>query len=322
MLIGVLLPSLASFRAMTKTTLAQAWRAENGVVPPARMQDAITTVLGNANHLQQGATLIERLVSIAERNLVHDDARWALQRGVFKSSDDIEATLNLLRKHDQPNRDTSWIRTEHACAMDTVQWLFEPTQPGSEPQIRTDRINYIINMVSFENPKPEEVEALKKLSPNTIKASLQELDAYYRKLEQVWQTSFPGPASEDTDKLAEEINNKYPLAGALLPSLARAYEITRREEASRQATQLAYGIELYKARNGRYPGSLDELPAEHTAEVRTDPFSGQDFVYRRTDTGPSLYSVSVDGQDDGGTYFDNWGNNKKKGDYIFWPPQE
>lgn len=84
-------------------------------------------------------------------------------------------------------------------------------------------------------------------------------------------------------------------------------------------------MELFKARNGRYPGSLDELPPEEVQDVRTDPYSGRDFAYRFTETGPTIYSLSDNGQDDGGVHSKRWGDDRSEGesdDHVFWPPQE
>ncbi len=321
-----LLPSLASYRAMTKATLAQAWRAESGVVPPDRMREAIETVLGNANQLQQGPTLIERLVGIAERTFAEEDARWALRRGVFTSASELESALSVLRERDQADPDVAgWIRTEHASSMDSIQYLFEPREPGGEPQLRTDHVDHLVRIYGGDQgAAPEDMDAIFRLTPEEAQSGLQDIDAFYRRMESVWRTSYPGPPSEDYDALAQEVIRKHPLSGKILPSLSRAYEISRRAEASRRATQLAYNVELHRIRYGRYPGSLDDLPADQVGDVRTDPYSGQDFGYRMTDAGPTIYSASSNGQDDGGVHSRNWGDRDTDSatDYVFWPPQE
>ena len=87
---------------------------------------------------------------------------------------------------------------------------------------------------------------------------------------------------------------------------------------------MAYNVELFKARNGRYPGSLDELPADNIQHVRTDPYSGQDFAYRVNENGAMIYSLSENGKDDGGVHSPKWGDRghaPESDDYIFWPPQ-
>ncbi len=60
-------------------------------------------------------------------------------------------------------------------------------------------------------------------------------------------------------------------------------------------------LEIFRADNGRYPDVLDDLPKA----APLDPVSGGQFVYRTIDDDPSgrpyvLYSVGMDGIDDGG----------------------
>ena len=111
-----------------------------------------------------------------------------------------------------------------------------------------------------------------------------------------------------------------------MPSLSRAYTLSTRVEASRRATQLTYEVHLFKARNGRWPASLDELPLQAGDKSRTDPFSGGDFRYRLTEAGPTIYSLSENGRDDGGVHSPRWNDEVKSDadsdDFVFWPPQK
>jgi hypothetical protein len=109
-----------------------------------------------------------------------------------------------------------------------------------------------------------------------------------------------------------------------VPALSRAYELTTRQEASRRATQLTYAVHLFKARTGRWPASLDELPPQHGEKMRTDPYTGGRFGYRLTEAGPTIYSLSNNGRDDGAVHSERWGDEKADADaddYVFWPPQ-
>jgi len=321
-LMGFLLPSLAQYRRMTRATLSQAWRAEAGIVPPEQMREALETCLGNANHLRQGATLIERLVAHAERQMVHENARWALHQNVFPSADEVERTLQTLREKDLADPDpAAWMRGEHAAAMDLVQHAFVSVGPGGPMQVDEERVRQILRLVTGDE-QPVVDPALLEGATEKAKAVVQELDSYYRYAEQVWRSSWPGTLVANPDRLAEEINERNRAAGSILPSTNRAYLMMRRTETERRATQLAYSLELFKSRNGRYPTLLDELPYDQLQTVRTDPFSGQDFAYRLSDSGPVLYSFSEDGSDDGGVHSVRWaGEDGGPADFVFWPPQ-
>jgi hypothetical protein len=326
LLIEYMLPSLAGFRNLTKATLAAGWRAPDGTVPPDQMRTAIESCLGNVGHLQQGATLIERLVAVAERSITDQTARWALQQGVFNSADQIEAMLDVLREKDVADPDPGgWVRGEQAWAMDMIQYIFESPAPGAEPLLREDRLERVGALMGHTDPG-ELVTARQILTPAYGLDAVDKLNSHYQDILSYYQSGFPDTASpEEIDRRAGEMNESNRLAGAIVPSLHRASMLLRRAEAGRRATQLAYHLELFNARHGRYPASLDELPGEQIQAVRTDPYSGGDFVYRLTETGPTLYSTSENGADDGGVHSRRWGDSERgqaSDDFVFWPPQK
>jgi hypothetical protein len=60
-------------------------------------------------------------------------------------------------------------------------------------------------------------------------------------------------------------------------------------------------IERYRAAHGQYPGDLSALVPRFLDALPPDPFTGKPYVYRRANHGYVLYSVGLDGVDDGGT---------------------
>jgi hypothetical protein len=69
-------------------------------------------------------------------------------------------------------------------------------------------------------------------------------------------------------------------------------------------TRIMVAIELFQARHGRLPASLDELAPGVLPSVPDDPLTGKPFGYtlRNDGSGFLLYSLGIDGTDDGGTY--------------------
>ena len=63
-------------------------------------------------------------------------------------------------------------------------------------------------------------------------------------------------------------------------------------------------LRSYCVENGEPPERLADLVPDYLPEVPLDPFSGKPLVYRREATGHVLYSVGLDGQDDGGESLD------------------
>ena len=57
--------------------------------------------------------------------------------------------------------------------------------------------------------------------------------------------------------------------------------------------------------------------------MRTDPFTGGQFGYRVDASGPVIYSLSENGQDDGGRHSARWDDEKNgdSDDFVFWPVQ-
>ncbi|MGV3526808.1 MAG: hypothetical protein ACO1RX_21500 [Candidatus Sericytochromatia bacterium] len=59
----------------------------------------------------------------------------------------------------------------------------------------------------------------------------------------------------------------------------------------------------YASEHGEYPSTLQELVPAYLPELPLDPFGGRPFRYRRELTGPVVYSVGINGRDDGGQGF-------------------
>ncbi|MHC4063814.1 MAG: sialidase family protein [Planctomycetota bacterium] len=312
------LPQLSRFRDLNKATLADAWRMEEGQVSSSRMLEAWETCFRNAEHLNHGPTLIEELVSTADRALVHENARWALQHGVF-SADQLETALDVLTDYDPGNPDPlRAVHGEHASTMDFMQWAFWPEEPGGEPVFREERCRQVLDL--SEHTYAE----LHRLTSQDVSDALDTFDAYHRELSRHMSVGYPEARAGDVWAAAEARLDTNALTRLLLPNLSRVHTLRTRVEASRRATQLAYATHLFKSRYGRWPETLDELPPEHGYEMLTDPFTADYFGYRLTDGGPTIYSLSENGLDDDGVHAERWADEpteSESDDHVFWPPQ-
>lgn len=322
LLMGLLLPNLSGHRKLSRAALADAWRVdENGKVSPERMEKSIETALRAANHLDQGHTLIEELVATAERNRVHETALRALEHDVF-SSDELESVLEKLQSLDQPLSDPAkGGRGEHGFAMDISQYLFSPPTEDGLPKFNRKRAEKI---AGFAGDKAKQfVEDVSKMKPDDVFDSVDAFNRHYTELTAQIRVGYPHVRGEDIEALEEENLHTTPLTSHLMPRLSRYYRRKARAEASRRATQLTYAVHLYKKRNGKWPASLSELPANHSTGSRTDPFTGDDFKYEITDSGPRIYSLSEDATDNGGKHSQSWSasEDNDSDDYVFWPPQ-
>ncbi len=64
------------------------------------------------------------------------------------------------------------------------------------------------------------------------------------------------------------------------------------------AAELA--LRCYQSEKSRLPIRLEELSPAYLSKVPADPFSGRPLIYRSQGKTWQLYSVGVDGVDDGG----------------------
>src|SRR5262249_25944323 len=75
---------------------------------------------------------------------------------------------------------------------------------------------------------------------------------------------------------------------------------------------VAFALAWYHRANGRYPDSLAKLAPTYLKSVPGDVFSGKELVYRLEANGFLLYSVGVNGVDEGG----RWADDTPPGDDI------
>lgn len=88
-------------------------------------------------------------------------------------------------------------------------------------------------------------------------------------------------------------------------------------EARLRMTGCAAGVRAYRLRKGKYPVSLEQAGV---ADLDKDPFTGGSFVYRPEKKRFLIYSVGMDGKDDGGQRIADRGDlGKGKGDLSVVP---
>jgi len=324
LLIGVVLPDLSAHRALVKQTLSDAWRAPDGKVDPQTMIKAFDTCLGSAEHLSKGDFLVETLVSAAIKYVVEREARTALQYEVF-SAEELETALEVLAAKDRPLPEaTRLVAGEMACSLDLTQYLFGVGEGGGQ-NLRPERLEKLQKLLggqdALKSPTPEEAAGI---TADQVASNIIE---YYQRWSDLSGKGYPTVKAADIEEMTRpHVEHDY-VSRAILPSLSRVYQLATRQEASRRATQLTYAIHLHKARTGRWPQSLDDLPPRYAHQVRIDPFSGRDFVYRLTGDGFTLYSTSENGRDDQGVHHARWGDptgespRSEQDDHVFWPPQ-
>jgi hypothetical protein len=102
------------------------------------------------------------------------------------------------------------------------------------------------------------------------------------------------------------------LIGLMLPAFTKIQDAADRTEQAQANLQLAFALAAHRADSGRYPARLDEVAPRYLPQVPGDLFSGKPLVYRPADGGYLLYSVGLNGVDEGG----RWTDDDPRGDDL------
>jgi hypothetical protein len=90
------------------------------------------------------------------------------------------------------------------------------------------------------------------------------------------------------------------LVKLLFPAMEKVSEACRREQAQLRCMIVALAAERYRQKHGDWPESLGKLVPEMLSAIPLDPFDGEPLRYKRLGHGVVVYSVGVDGVDNGG----------------------
>jgi hypothetical protein len=92
------------------------------------------------------------------------------------------------------------------------------------------------------------------------------------------------------------------LAALGIPYTEKVLISSARADASVALARTACALERHRLAHGAYPAELAELVPAYLAAVPRDVIDGQPLHYRRGAAGGfKLWSIGIDGQDDGGT---------------------
>jgi hypothetical protein len=91
----------------------------------------------------------------------------------------------------------------------------------------------------------------------------------------------------------------------LMPAMFAAAQAEDRGSMQFALIRLAFALAAYHADHDAYPAKLADLAPKYVAEVPKDIFNASELHYRQESGGYLLYSVGVNGKDDGGKSYDD-----------------
>jgi hypothetical protein len=89
------------------------------------------------------------------------------------------------------------------------------------------------------------------------------------------------------------------------PAIQKVHDAHDRAKQYNDNLHLAFALELYRHEHKGYPEKLEALAPKYLKEIPIDFFSGKPLIYHSSTGGYTLYSVGVNGMDDGGQGFDD-----------------
>lgn len=144
------------------------------------------------------------------------------------------------------------------------------------------------------------------------------------------------PARQELQKQEEFLKNipkwkrmRYLISSLALPSLTTANDKFASTIAQQHLLKTAIALKRYQLAHKAWPDSLDQLVPSYLPSVPLDPIDGQPLRYKKSTheaDGYTLYSIGVNGIDDGGDGTEMKPREKGKPDYrpdktrdILWP---
>jgi hypothetical protein len=328
-LIGCLLPSVQRCRELASLLTARAMlHAGEGRDAEAWADLLACFRLGRL--VGQGSTLIEALVGFALENL----ATRATVAYLAKAKPDAKAlariTADLAKLPPLTSVADKVDQVERLTFLDSTQWMdrrglaylegLTDGQASPVPATILGGVDYAPAMrvgngwydrITAAMRAPTRKERTEKLA--ALDRDLRSLKAGLTK-EGTFRLLFAG--SSGRGRYLGDV-----LTTLLLPAVAKVQDAADRSRQLHDNLRLALAIEAYQRATGSYPRRLSALAPKYIAALPEDVFSGKALIYRRDgDRGYLLYSVGLNGKDDGGKSM--WDTPPGDDIAIRMPPKE
>jgi hypothetical protein len=165
------------------------------------------------------------------------------------------------------------------------------------------------------------VDAYRKPTHAERKEALRKIDEEIRKLAQeakdmkslAW-SMLANPRQAISQRLGES------LVAVFLPGISAVADADDRAVMQLDLTKLAFALAAFRDERGSYPAELVDLVPKHVAQLPKDFFLAADLHYRREGDGYTLYSVGLNGKDDGGKGYEDRKGNEDWDDLVVRVP--
>jgi hypothetical protein len=318
-LIGALLPGVQKCRSLASALAARAMLRTGEGAEKEAWQDLLACHrLGRL--VGRGGTLIEALVGVAIDTIAGKADLAFLERTKPKAKR-IEACLRDLQKLPPLSPIAEKVDlTERFVLLDIIMLIdrhgirYLEGLSGGQPKQVNPNAERVLEDIDW-NPTLQSVNRWY----DRLAAALREKDRAVReaKLDQFEKDlrALKGQVG-GVGGLAKVLEGKEPakalgkamgdiLVALLTPAVRKVQQAADRSQQVQDNLALAFALAWYQRDHGHYPQSLDALAPKYLERIPQDLFSGKALIYRPSENGYLLYSVGVNGKDDGGRGYDD-----------------
>jgi hypothetical protein len=268
----------------------------------------------------RGGTLIEELVGIALVSIATNAEVTLIGHGKHSSKQLLAWAADLRALPPMPPMADKFALSERFMTLDSLlniahhglDGISALSGPSSPPATKNELLSRMLSRsIDFDpafrnaNRVFDECEAALRLPDRGARGAAiarinSEVDQAVRSGR---QNGIVGRMTASKSSRGEHIGNI--LIGLLLPSMSKVVDANDRTEQTQANLQVALALAAYRADTGRYPARLEDLVPTYISVVPGDMFSGKPLIYRPQESGYLLYSVGVNGIDEGGKSYDD-----------------
>lgn len=313
-LIGALLQNLAPLRAIGRLLSADTVLAtEDG--DAQRAYDNVVAIFGIARHAEEHPLLINGLVMLSIQQLGYLSIQDILtDHPELWSNAQLQDLAHTLGTQDYSPED--WFNGERLWFYDYLQRAYtDDGQGGGHITSHGLDAAQMYDHNGLLNAPPSAARTATIAAGLPIAAALigprDEMRQLYDSLmdqtlielrQPLWQPNDAETVEAKVDRLNTRTRDgiRYSPIMVFFPSVTGVRRSLQAQEGYRDGVLVGIALELYRRAAEDYPQALNDLVPTYLPRVPTDRLTGDPVRYILTETGPVVYSIGVDGDDDGG----------------------
>lgn len=252
------LPHLGNSRFLSKAVIALAWRKQDNFDSDA-FAEKVMTVFRHANHINQGLSLVEKRVSIGEKDIAYDAILTALNKKLppYSSLTKVKDYLIQNDSNDMRKILSQCIVFEQACSFALLQEMCRPFPHLRAPRLNKKKVYHWYKLFAGGDVAPNSKALLQKVLKEDPVTLADAIRSYYdESLEMLRGGSIPDCTSA-FDELPKKYKSKHSYFQAFpLTSFSTSYREGVQTERKRRLTHLALALLEYHHKNKVFPENL------------------------------------------------------------------